>query len=74
MSSTLKTTLEVTQIADESGYSSSHLVLYGHQSERFSMTLDFYKVILQDIVSDRSTSAILLDEAYCYAQAAQFTN
>ena len=34
------------------------------------MTLDFYKVILQDIVSDRSTSAILLDEAYCYAQAA----
>ena len=56
-------------LKDESGYSSSLGVVWS-PIERFSMTLDFYKVILQDIVSDRSTSAILLDEAYCYAQAA----
>jgi outer membrane receptor protein involved in Fe transport len=56
-------------LKDEAGDSYS-LGFVWQPAERLSVTVDAYKVILQDIVSNSSLGQIRIDEAYCRAQEA----
>ena len=56
-------------LKDEAGDSYS-LGFVWQPAERLTVTVDAYKVILQDIVSNSSLGQIRIDEAYCRAQEA----
>ena len=56
-------------LKDEAGDSYS-LGFVWEPAERLTLTVDAYKVVLQDIVSNSSLGQVRIDEAYCRAQEA----
>ena len=56
-------------LKDESGDSYSFGFVW-EPADRFTVTVDAYKVVLKDIVSNSSLGQIRIDEAYCRAQQA----